>query len=410
MADQKISQLPSGAPAALADPLPTAKAGATKSLTVQDVLTAQGLLASGAPGQAADTVEIVRAAAALKLALSDLIGLAPRRNLIINGAFEVDQRKAGGAYAATTIATYGCVDRWWMRQAGTAQCSFQQVPLTAGLVLQGFSKGLKCLLTGTSTGVISFGTILETIDVTKYQGQTITLIARAIKGSTWNPASVTAYITSGTGADQGLASFVAAGWTGQTDIMLNAFVPTAAFQKFLIGTVAVPAGCTELSLMYQATPTGAAVDANSFLVIAGVEIIDSPTATLPGWDRRPYTEELELCQRYYEKSFAQATAPVQNVGTAVGTAAFPAVTGGATTQRGPNFYYKQTKRTTPTITLFNPNAANGECRDSTAAADCSGTAVNINALDYFTINTVGNAATVANNRLTVHWTADAELV
>ena len=74
--------------------------------------------------------------------------------------------------------------------------------------------------------------------------------------------------------------------------------------------------------------------------------------------------ELVACQRYYEKSYNQGTAP----GTATTTGIVYFRSNGTNHLEGVPF--KVTKRGTPNVTLYNPNSgASGSWRDYTAPAD-----------------------------------------
>jgi hypothetical protein len=82
----------SPAAAALTDILHTARAGVAGKLTVQDVLTAISLLTAAAPAQAGDILAVTRAGVAKSLLVDDLLSLAPKRNYLDNGGFEINQR------------------------------------------------------------------------------------------------------------------------------------------------------------------------------------------------------------------------------------------------------------------------------------------------------------------------------
>jgi hypothetical protein len=66
-------------------------------------------------------------------------------------------------------------------------------------------------------------------------------------------------------------------------------------------------------------------------------------------------------------------------------------------------------RKTPTVTLYNPAAANAQVRDETAAGDLTASATaNVNRKG-FNVAATGNAGTAIAGMLGIHWTADAEL-
>jgi hypothetical protein len=128
------------------------------------------------------------------------------------------------------------------------------------------------------------------------------------------------------------------------------------------------------------------------------------------FDARPADEVLRRCQRYYAKSFNLATAPVQNAGVNTGEEVFGALVAAATFNFSPTVKLPVTMRAAPTVTLYNPAAANAEVRDRTANADCTASAAATVVNERgFRINCTANAATAVGNVLAVHWAAAAEL-
>lgn len=122
---------------------------------------------------------------------------------------------------------------------------------------------------------------------------------------------------------------------------------------------------------------------------------------------RAIQDELMLCQRYYEKSFAFGTTPAQNIG--LGTeVCFATIAAGAVSART-HIPFKVSKPLSPTVTLYNPAAANAQVRDISGSLDCSGSTANEVTNWGFRIECTGNAGSAANSRLGVHWVADAEL-
>ena len=85
--------------------------------------------------------------------------------------------------------------------------------------------------------------------------------------------------------------------------------------------------------------------------ITGVQIERGSTATAFDW--RPFTTELQLCQRYYETSY--------DVGTAVGSASWAGSTtvppSSSSRHVGPSF--KVTKRASPTVTIYSTSGISG---------------------------------------------------
>lgn len=121
-----------------------------------------------------------------------------------------------------------------------------------------------------------------------------------------------------------------------------------------------------------------------------------------------YQETLNLCYRYFEKSFAAAVTPASNV-DAVAAPAFRASGAAAvldfvTTTPIP---YKARKRTAPTVTTYNPQAAGVEVFNNTRVNTLTTTAVIFGSETGFLIRATGSAGQIAGDILSFHWTADA---
>lgn len=123
---------------------------------------------------------------------------------------------------------------------------------------------------------------------------------------------------------------------------------------------------------------------------------------------RTFKEELVLCQRYYEKSFAVATAPAQALGVNTGETQVTAVRAGALAQYEYE-EFKVNKRAAPTMTFWSANIASIEAYDITVGATCTATAA-ANVTDRgFRWSFTGAAGTLVGDAVGVHWTATAEL-
>ena len=140
--------------------------------------------------------------------------------------------------------------------------------------------------------------------------------------------------------------------------------------------------------------------------LCGVQLEAGSVAT--EFEQRTFPEELALCQRYYEKSFAQATAPVQNSGNFDGTVMF-SVTIAATNVRLGSVHYRESKRASATITTYNPSAANANGRDHIGGVDISSLTVEGSAFETGFHLYGDTSATAAGRPMTVHWQAVAEL-
>lgn len=122
---------------------------------------------------------------------------------------------------------------------------------------------------------------------------------------------------------------------------------------------------------------------------------------------RPYTVELNLCQRYICKTFSLGTAPAQNAGiTGAITVKNPIALGDPSEW----WQFPARMRANPAITTYNPSAANANWRDITAAADAT-----VSVDPSSTIGQTGvliatsGTVTALGDILAIHALADASL-
>lgn len=323
------------------------------------------------------------------------------RNKVINGAMSIWQR--GTSFAAPTNLAY-LADRWFNIWGAAGRTYSRQ---------SGFSGAQYCLRAQRDSGnavTTAFGIaqILESTQLYALQGKTVALSFDVRAGANFSPGSgnISISVTSGTTSDQGASSYWSGAWTGVTSVLSAASAISASASRFISTPFTIPAGCLELAIVIQATPTGTAGAADYFEVTnIQLEVGSVPTT----FESLSQALELELCQRYFEKSFPLGTTPAQNAGAGTGEFNFMAGKAGALAEFG-YIPYKTRKRGTPaTITTYNPAAANAQVRDITAAADCSAVATANSTDTGFRIGATGNASTAVGNILGAHWTAEAEL-
>lgn len=219
--------------------------------------------------------------------------LAGFRNGLINGSFDVWQR---GTSITSAVTTPGITaDRWLVNQAaGTVALTIaQQAAPAAGV---NFSQRVQRNAANTNVNVIHDMQVVESINCTRFQGQTVTLSFYAKCGANFSAASslLVSKVLTGTGVDQGCASAVAGTWTGQATTSTQNNTLTTSRQQFS-QTLTIPSGATEIAVDLSFTPVGTA-GANDWFEIDSVQLEPGPYAT--PLEIRSYGLELSLCQRY----------------------------------------------------------------------------------------------------------------
>lgn len=137
-----------------------------------------------------------------------------------------------------------------------------------------------------------------------------------------------------------------------------------------------------------------------------VKIVKGRTDT--PWEVRTEAEELALCQRYYFKTFNQGVTPVQNSGTTVGTHSY-VVTNGLGTNGGNAIIFPVSMRTTPTMTAFNPSAANTNWRSITDGSDSGASSFVLTGARGSQVQNAQVLADGAGDVVALHVTASAAL-
>ena len=203
-----------------------------------------------------------------------------------------------------------------------------------------------------------------------------------------------------------IAGDVTGAWSAGSDVGLSVTICLAAGA----------ARCGAPGAWIAADCSGAAGTTNGVAAVSDEfyigNVIVLPGLYQPGAERaahamRPADEELRVCQRYYEKSFAASVAPATGLGEAqafefiqIGPALAAQVAG--------YVRFASTKRATPTVTFYNPVNPNGQIRSIGGSADWSATVMRTGNDGGFvfqgTSPSVGAGATAA-----VCWVADARL-
>jgi len=256
-------------------------------------------------------------------------GFVGMKNRIINGAMMIDQRNAGASYTNTNQVLYG-VDRWGSYGLSGAVLTLQQVADAPS----GFTYSFKST-TSTATTTNDGGGIAQKIEANNCLDLAWgTASAQPVAISFWVKSSVTgqhnlAITYYGSSSNQYYCSPYTVNsantWEQKTVLVPGcttggAFTAAGntAYMVFWVSVIG-SSGSTTYNTANTWTSTvsnklsgtvNIGSTLNATVQVTGVQLEKGSTAT--SFDYRPYGTELQLCQRYFETSYA--------IGTAVGTA------------------------------------------------------------------------------------------
>jgi hypothetical protein len=309
----------------------------------------------------------------------NLIG-AGRRNIIINGDFQVSQR-GDFTTASSAVNQQYFVDRWFTDVGAVAFTKEQ----TTGIDTDGLpaiSKGVK--LTATASGTSYMGIRQKIENPTQYIGRTFTYSGWVKSNS--SKARLSTYINGS--VNQSVVSDTHSG-NGQWEKLSMTFTITGnpSTSWFVDAFI--------LSDSFNATP----ITSGDYIEVTNLQLELGKVAT--PFEHRSYGEELALCQRYYQKSYDIDSFAGDNDGN--GAIAFIPVS----TQDYVNTNFPISMRASPNITVYRKNggATNQAQRADNAAAYLDVTVADISTRGF----SVTPATAVSNSHYRFHYLADAEL-
>ena len=308
------------------------------------------------------------------------------RNVIINGAQEVDQRHAG---ASVPSSSQYVTDRWKVQSAGSAGDS-QQIAST----IAGFKSSLKY----TGDASIAWNQIGQQIEYKNYAhlvGEDVTISFYAKANNTNGGSTALTVRTRTVTGEDGCALFAGA----NTDTSVT--ISTTAARYTVARTI--PADSKGFSVEFA---LGAHVNTDGY-EITGIQL---ELGTVTAFEHRSFNEELALCQRYYEKSY--------DYDVAVGAATYVGIhvaggdvarTAGTSYISGNNIVFTVRKRDNPTIVGYDQAGNAGKAQrwqlGSHNTNDQNATIQNAATRGFFFYS----SGTSNSTGVQMHFTADAEL-
>ena len=346
------------------------------------------------------------------------------RNRIINGDMRIDQRNAGAAITQTVTQNY-TVDRWWVYGDVTSKFTLQR---NAGSVTppSGFTNYYGITVASAYTPTTG-----QNFNLTQYiEGNNVADLdfgkatAKTITASFWIRSSLTGTFGGTLGNGLGSRSYVfsftinsANTWEYKTITIPGDTSGTWNTDNSVGMSFTIALGNHS---GYLNTPNSAWVagdyrgptsqvnlvsNAGATMYVTGVQLEKGSAAS--AFENRMYGQELALCQRYYEKSYDQATVPGTSTSTGMLINRGTAQAGGTF---GGNIPFKVEKRAASTVTLYTSAGASGSWQYAISGTSST---VGMTAVDIASsgcrLNSSSNITAFQACETNGHFVASAEL-
>lgn len=266
------------------------------------------------------------------------------RNHVMNGGMDISQREISFNSLANP---FYCLDRWQGTYDGSSGTfNVSQNPFAASIDAQTQAMGIPTYYLNWNQSVAGSGDTLRVLrnfieDVRTLAGKTVTLSFWAAEGSS-KSIGVTIRQVFGSGGSADV----------EPTVQTVALSPAFTFYKL---TFQMPSlvGKTIGSDHHLEVRFSLPINDTFGFALTNVMLNEGPDAAPFELQGGSVSDELRLCQRYYEKSFDPSTPTGTVTFTGAHGAGLPSITGGGDRVNGVEF--KEIKRTTPTVTIMNPN-------------------------------------------------------
>ena len=340
-------------------------------------------------------------------------GYTGYKNRIINGGMVIDQRNAGASVNMSSVVYP--VDRWAAFEDTDGGMTAQRSTTAPA----GFINSVVCTTTSADSSLaaaqyarifqnveglncadLAWGTAsAATVTLSFWVRSSLTgIFGGAIYNSAFNRSYPFTYTISVANTWE-QKSVTIPGDTSGTWLTDNGVGIGINFSLGTGSTYSGTAGAWTGSGLLSATGATSVIGTNgATFYITGVQLERGSNAT--SFEFRDYGRELIMCQRYYEKSYDQATVP----GTVSTLGMFTSIRGNGVA--GTSMTFKVSKRATPTMTAYAPSSGTaGSGRDYNAGAD---RAVVFDAIGEGAF-TISMGAAAVSSGFGVQWVSSAEL-
>lgn len=317
-----------------------------------------------------------------------------RRNLLINGGFDIWQR--GASNQAPNIGGY-VADRFRCDWNGNAGVSITRQSFSLGqtevpgepacfLRWQQITAGV-----GATTHRISQN--IESVRTLAGKTATLTFWARSDAA---RPLKVAVAQQFGAGGSEAVVKVV------------DVFQLNTAWTRYT-ATFQVPAIAGKMKGVNDCLTLSFDLPLNVMQTVdlTLIQLEEGPVST--PFEQRSVVDELMRCQRYFEKSFASGLPVKANNGTNTCISTFTQVPAGNTGQYGMTIGFLVQKRVQPTVTTYCPADTSNQVWNQTMMKACTGTTlqgVTDRSISFATVTPVNSAP---GQTLQLEWTADAEI-
>jgi len=331
--------------------------------------------------------------------------MAGGKNTIINGAFDIWQRGTSFAIPSTT-KTY-TADRWIGFRAATGMTISRQASGLDGFT---YSARVQRDSGNASTTAMFFGQDVAIDTAMPLIGKTIVLSFYARAGANYSATGAALPIALVTGTNSTDQDGFTAGYTGSSTIIGQSPAITTSWQRFTYSATIASSATQFYFAVNGVTPVGTA-GANDWFEITGVQVELGSVATSFTRAGGTIQGELAACQRYYQKSYAQGTAPATAFSAAGAVYAYAS----GTTANGNTInkvIFPVVLRSAPTMTIYSyAGAASGQVSNSSGAdlGANSGTTTAIGDAGFVVTNSSGGTITPTLNSYIYHYVASSEL-
>ena len=329
---------------------------------------------------------------AADITAGDTAARAGRKNLFINGGCQVGQR--GNVALSNSAVKYGACDRWGMypNVSGTHSATSSQATVTWSE--SGNAIGWTAVTT-VQAGLMLTRQFIESSNVRHLTGKKLTCSFKVFH-DVGADVSVNILTLKPNSKDN---------FASTTDLTSNTMIATAAsgvvtevsytWPNALTAADCVNGFCVTIQLGTSTSVT------NKNFYVADLQLEEGSVAT--DFEHRSYVEELALCERYYEKTYSQGTAPAAL--TEAGTWMFLANRNPGTPHVAVR--YKTEKRAVPTFVAYAAASGNsGKVKNLDSGVESSVTA---NRAGTTGCTVYIGTSTTLGQFMQFHYTADAEL-